>query len=165
MNTENTEITFKKELQYTDTLENNLGLLIYKSLKHHNKKWFVDVKKDRFYNVDIAIISKEDPNKKMFIELKSRDIRHKKYPSLLISHTKMNRIKDKNLKPTIIIWTFNENNKFNSLYFTNYIDDFADYQMYLLQNEKVIYIDKTLCTHDTKFDLFLEEIHKVLDTL
>jgi hypothetical protein len=165
MNTDNTDITYKKELKYTDTLENNLGVIIYKSLKNHSKKWLVDVKKDRYYNVDIAIISKDNPLKKMYIELKSRDIKYKKFSSLLISHTKMNKIRDKNLKPTIIIWTFNENKIFNSLYFTKYIDDFADYKMYLLQNEKVIYIDKNICTHATNFDSFLQEIHNTLDTL
>ena len=165
MNTANTDITYKKELKYTDTLENNLGIIIHTSLKNHDKKWLVDVKKDKFYNVDIAIISKEDPIKKMYIELKSRDIKYKKFSSLLISHVKMNKIRDKKLKPTIIVWTFNENKIFNSLYFTKYVDDFADYKMYMLQGEKVIYISKNICTHDTTFNSFLDEIHRTLDGL
>lgn len=148
-----TGLELKKTIvSYTDTMENNFAIDLWKLLKDHVK---IKVINDCFSNVDYELMSKIN-GKVMYLELKCRDIKFSNVNSFIIGKNKVDSINSKCLTPCILVWKFG-----NLIYFIQYTTELLDYQTYIVQNGKVIYINKTDC--DTGMDKLIELIQKLIE--
>jgi hypothetical protein len=134
-----TDLSLKTiNVSYTDKTENSFAVLLFKYLR---KRCKIKVETEYFSSIDITIIDRQDPNNKVYIELKCRNDAYKNFKTFIIGYNKMINIKNRQLNPAILVWKFSD-----CFYFCDYSPEFCQYKTKVIQNSKVIYIDKNICS-------------------
>lgn len=152
----NNGLSLKKVVvNYTDKQENMFAIRLYKLINKYCKI-NVDFNDDKFCCVDYKITSKQDTNKVMYIELKSRDKKYSNVPTFLIGYDKMVKINKHNYNNCILIWDFDI-----QLYFFTYDVKLISYKQKIIQNSSCIEINKCICSHG--MDKLVNEIYKNLN--
>jgi hypothetical protein len=123
-------------VSYTDNLENIFAIELYKLLKNYVN---IKVITEYYSSVDYLITDKNDINNKMYLELKSRQISKNSFDTFFIGFNKILKINEC-YKPTILVWNFTD-----GLYFCKCKTKFNNYKTSIIQNSKVIEIDKNDC--------------------
>jgi len=123
-------------VSYTDNLENIFAIELYKLLKNYVN---IKVITEYYSSVDYLITDKNDINNKMYLELKSRQISKNSFNTFFIGFNKILKINEC-YKPTILVWNFTD-----GLYFCKCKTKFNNYKTSIIQNSKVIEIDKNDC--------------------
>jgi hypothetical protein len=132
-----------------DVCEQTFAISVWERVNNYCK---VEQTKEYYAPVDFILTSLTDPNKKLHLELKSRDAIHEKYDTFMIGTKKIENIKKNNLIPSLLIWSFNKksaNLEFsvaNSIYFIEYHEDFLDLPSYKINGSDVNYIPKNKTT-------------------
>jgi hypothetical protein len=134
MNDLSNGLFLKKEITYDDTTENNFAIDLWKELKND---YIIKLMKKQYCNVDIKIINKKTL-RFCYIELKCRNIKFLNYDTFIMGSTKIKKMNELNLLPTIMIWKFNEDN----IYFTQYINDYLNYPIKFINGSGIIEIKK-----------------------
>lgn len=124
-------------VSFTDNLENLFAIELYKLLKNYVN---IKVITEYYSSVDYLITDKNDKNNKMYLELKSRNqISKNSFNTFFIGFNKILKINEC-YKPTILVWNFTD-----GLYFCKCKTKFNNYKTSIIQNSKVIEIDKNDC--------------------
>jgi hypothetical protein len=127
-----------KILSYTDTLENQFAIKVFKSLNEkYNGKYNVSVLVDKFSSVDYVVVNTEN-KKKMYMELKSR--KSKSFSSFIIGYNKLVSI-NQNYPNTILIWNFADD-----IFSVKFHPKFVEYEISYCCESKVVNIEKSLCS-------------------
>jgi hypothetical protein len=132
-----------------DVCEQTFAISVWERVNNYCK---VEQTKEYYAPVDFILTSLTDPNKKLHLELKSRDAIHEKYDTFMIGTKKIQNIKKDNLIPSLLIWSFNKktaNLEFsiaNSIYFIEYHEDMLDLPSYKINGSDVNYIPKNKTT-------------------
>ena len=123
-------------VSYTDNLENIFAIELYKLLKNYVN---IKVITEYYSSLDYLITDNNDINNKMYLELKSRQISKNSFNTFFIGFNKILKINEC-YKPTILVWNFTD-----GLYFCKCKTKFNNYKTSIIQNSKVIEIDKNDC--------------------
>ena len=147
------DLQLKKTIvSYSDTNENNFAVELWKLLKDFLKIRVID---NYFSNVDYQLTSKLN-SKVMYLELKCRDIKYSNCNSFIIGKNKIDNINSKSLTPCILIWKFGE-----LIYFKEYTTELLNYDVSIIQNGKVIFINKNDC--ECGMDNLIKLIQKLIE--
>lgn len=114
---------------------------------------------DKYCNVDFVILNL-NTNKKLFVELKSRDKKSEHYNSYFIGVSKVNYINEKQFEPCVLSWTFGNN--LDNIYFLEYDYNFLKTQTKSFVCGSDVYeIEKIKMNNG--WSSFIQHIHNCID--
>jgi hypothetical protein len=117
-------LTLKVDVDYHATNENRFSISLFKLMLNNGIKHFTIMPTANKYDNTDFIITNTLTNKKMYIELKCRDVKFENYESYFVNANKIKAIENKQLVPCILVWKFGV--KDDKIYYIIYHDDFIN---------------------------------------
>jgi len=125
------------QITYDEKMENIFSTNLYNYIK---KECTIKPTTNKFDFVDFIITSRTNKDKFLYLELKSRHVKYKNVPSMIIGYPKIFNITKRNLMPCLLVWSFGDDYKF-----IEYNSNFINYKTRIIQKSEVIDIPVSEC--------------------